>query len=502
MENLRIKQVVIVGGGTAGWMTAAALSKFLPTDVKIHVVESDEISTVGVGEATIPKIKLFNNALEIDQNDFIRQTKGTFKLGIEFVNWGKLGDSYIHGFGEIGRQLGLVDFHHYWERAAQHGAVPPLQEFSICDMAARAGKFMRPIDEPNSPLSRIAYAFHFDAGLYAAYLRRHAEARKVVRIEGKIVQTLLRPDNGYIDAIVLENGEKISGDLFIDCSGFRGLLIEQALHTGYEDWTHFLPCDRAVAVPCAATKPPTPYTRSTAHAAGWQWRIPLQHRVGNGHVYCSQYMSDDEATAILLNNLDGEPLAEPRMLKFTTGMRKKTWHKNCIAIGLSSGFMEPLESTSIHLIQSSIARLMSMFPSKVINELEVDEFNRQARFEVERIRDFLIFHYHYNQRTDSAFWTACREMAVPQKLTERIALFKAKGLVFREADEMFALPNWLEVMHGQNLRAENYHPLANALSLADNFKFLEIQHKLIQEAVQKMPTHQDFIRRHCAIAGF
>ena len=255
-------------------------------------------------------------------------------------------------------------------------------------------------------------------------------------------------------------------------------------------------------MPCAATKPPTPYTRSTAHAAGWQWRIPLQHRVGNGHVYCSQYMSDDEATAILLNNLDGEPLAEPRMLKFTTGMRKKTWHKNCIAIGLSSGFMEPLESTSIHLIQSSIARLMSMFPSKVINELEVDEFNRQARFEVERIRDFLIFHYHYNQRTDSAFWTACREMAVPQKLTERIALFKAKGLVFREADEMFALPNWLEVMHGQNLRAENYHPLANALSLADNFKFLEIQHKLIQEAVQKMPTHQDFIRRHCAIAGF
>jgi tryptophan halogenase len=479
MEETQIKDIVIVGGGTAGWMTAAAMGKMLNRRYRITVIESDEISTVGVGEATIPKIKLFNMALGLDENEFIKFTQGTFKLGIEFVNWGKIGESYIHGFGGI-------------------GDVPDLQAYSLNNVAAKHDKFMRAIDAGNSPLSRIANAFHFDAGLYARYLRLYAEAHGVVRREGKIIDTLLRDKDGFVDAVVMEDGEKISGDLFIDCSGFRGLLIEQALKTGYEDWSHWLPCDRAIAIPTAISKPPTPYTRATAHKAGWQWRIPLQHRVGNGHVYSSRFISDDEATSILLSHLDAPALAEPRMLKFTTGRRKKCWNKNVVAIGLSSGFMEPLESTSIHLIQSSVARLLSLLPNRDFDQTDIDEYNRQCDYEVERIRDFLILHYKATQRDDSAFWNYCRTMDIPPELARRIKLYESNGRIYRDQDELFATVAWLQVMHGQGLKPKAHHPLAELLTPQENLQFLEIQKSQIDQAVTAMPSHADFIAKHCA----
>ncbi len=355
MQDALIKQIVIAGGGTAGWMTAAALSKVLRGKVQIQVVESDEIGIVGVGEATIPMIQRFNQVLEIDENEFLRQTQGTFKLGIEFVNWGRLGEVYMHGFGRLGQDLWTVGFDQYWQRQHQQGLVGDLAPFSINRAAAKAGKFMRA--DPslgNSPLAEIAHAFHFDASLYANYLRQLAQGRGVQRVEGKIVDAIVGGEQGHVQAVQLESGQQLRGELFVDCSGFRGLLIEQALKTGYEDWTHWLPCDRAVAVPCENMQPLTPYTRATAHQAGWQWRIPLQHRTGNGHVFCSQHISEDQATAVLLNNLDGKPLAAPRTLRFNTGMRKLGWNKNVVAIGLSSGFMEPLESTSISSFKAAL----------------------------------------------------------------------------------------------------------------------------------------------------
>jgi len=498
MSDTQIKDIVIVGGGTAGWMTAAAMGKMLNRRYRIRLIESDEISTVGVGEATIPKIKLFNMALGLDENEFIKFTQGTFKLGIEFVNWGRIGESYIHGFGDIGRDMGLIEFYQYWLRAKQIADVPDLQAYSLNNVAAKQDKFMRAIDAGHSPLSRIANAFHFDAGLYARYLRLYAEAHGVQRLEGKIVDTLLRDKDGFVDAVAMENGMKISGDLFIDCSGFRGLLIEQALKTGYEDWSHWLPCDRALAVPTAISKPPTPYTRATAHKAGWQWRIPLQHRVGNGHVYSSRFISDDEATSILLNHLDAPTLTEPRLLKFTTGKRKKCWNKNVVAIGLSSGFMEPLESTSIHLIQSSVARLLSLLPNRDFDQTDIDEYNRQCDYEVERIRDFLILHYKATQRDDSAFWNYCRTMEIPPELARRIKLYEANGRIYRDQDELFASVGWLQVMHGQGLRPKAYHPLAELLTPQENLQFLEIQKAQVDQAAAAMPSHADFIAKHCA----
>jgi tryptophan 7-halogenase len=499
MQDNRVKNIVIVGGGTAGWMVAACLSKVLSREYNIRLIESDEISTVGVGEATIPQIKLFNNALEIDENDFVRKTQGTFKLGIEFVNWGKIGDRYQHGFGTIGQDLGLIQFHHYWLKLFQAGKVPDIGAFSLNTAAAPKGKFMRAAtDMQNSPLSSIAYAYHFDAGLYARYLRDYAEARGARRTEGKIVNTLLRAADGFIDAVVLENGEKISGELFIDCSGFRGLLIEQALKTGYDDWTEWLPCDRAIAVPCEKVSAPTPYTRSTAHAAGWQWRIPLQHRTGNGHIFSSKYMSEDEATSILLNNLDGERLAEPRTLKFMTGRRKKQWNKNCVAIGLSSGFMEPLESTSIHLIQASVARLVSFFPEKSFNQTDIDKYNALTDFEFERIRDFLVLHYNATERTDSPFWNYCRTMSLPETLKEKLRIFEANGRFFRESDELFGVASWVQVMLGQRISPKGYHPMVDLLSGEELMEFVGGVGNVIAKCVDVMPTHAEFIAQNCA----
>ncbi len=492
------QRVVIVGGGTSGWMAAAMMAKVLQGKVPITLIESDEIGIVGVGEATIPPIKLFNKILELDEDEFMRETMGSFKLGIEFVNWGAVGERYTHGFGTFGQELWTTEFHQYWLKQWLAGKAPDLENYSIARMAAKANRFMRPaLDMPKSPLSEITYAFHFDAALYAKYLRKYAQARGVQRIEGLIEHVHLHAGNGHVAAVQLKDGQQIAGDLFIDCSGFRGLLIEQALGTGYDDWTHWLPCDRAVAVPCASQAEITPYTRSTAHRAGWQWRIPLQHRTGNGHVYCSRHVSDDEATATLLSNLDGEPLAEPRIIKFTTGKRKKMWNRNVVALGLASGFMEPLESTSIHMVQAAIGKLLKLFPTRGISAPDVDEFNAQMDFEITRVRDFIILHYHLNRRTEP-FWAACREMPVPESLTRRMALWKSHGRIFREHSELFTEVSWLQVLHGQGLRPEGHDPLVDLYPEGEVQAFLEGIRTVIGKCVDVMPSHSRYIAEHCA----
>jgi tryptophan halogenase len=498
MNKLRIQRIVIVGGGTAGWMTAAALAKLLNPSYSIRLIESEEIGTVGVGEATIPQIRHFNATLGLDEDEFVRATQGSFKLGIEFVNWTRLGHSYIHAFGPVGgRDLGLVHFWHYWLKQRLAGQADELGAYTFNHVAAKANKFMRSVNAPNSPLANIFYAFHFDAGLYAKYLRAYAEPRGVVRTEGKVREVALDGESGLIEAVVLEGGERVAGDLFIDCSGFRGLLIEQALKTGYEDWSQYLPCDRALAVPCASSADFTPYTRSTARTAGWQWRIPLQHRTGNGYVYCSDYISDDEAAATLLANLDGKALAEPRPLRFVTGKRRKFWNRNCVAIGLASGFMEPLESTSIHFIQSSIAKLVAFFPRGGLSQVEIDEYNRQVQFEFERSRDFLVLHYKANERSDAPFWVRCREMPIPDSLAQKIELFRSGGRIFREHEELFTEVSWLQVLVGQNVMPASYHPIVDNMAGEELAAFLHNVRSVNQRAAEAMPLHQEFIARHC-----
>lgn len=499
MTERNIRQVVIVGGGTAGWMAAAACAKLLGRDCSVHLIESEEIGTVGVGEATVPHLKTFNTVLEIDETEFVRQTQGTFKLGIQFVDWGRIGDRYIHGFGNIGHDIGLLPFHQYWLKLFLAGKAAAIDAYSLNTTAAPLGKFMTSAsDAPAaSPLANIAYAYHFDAGLYARYLRRYAEARGVRRTEGQVVHVQLRGEDGYIDSVRLEDGTVLGGDLFIDCSGFRGLLIEQALHTGYEDWTHWLPADRAVAVPCEKVGPPTPFTRSTARGAGWQWRIPLQHRTGNGYVYSSAYLSDDEAASTLLQNLDGRPLADPRLLKFTTGMRRKFWNRNCIALGLASGFMEPLESTSIYLIQSGIARLMSLLPDLNFSPVLIERYNAQATFEFEKIRDFLILHYCATERSDTPFWNHCRTMNIPPALADNIRLFRDSGRFYRHGDELFALISWVQVMLGQRIVPTGYHPIVDQMPDRELLEYVEGVRKVVAACVEAMPMHAQFIARHC-----
>ena len=480
-------------------MTAAALSTVLNGRYNIRLVESDEIGIVGVGEATIPMIQRFNRVVGIDENEFMRETMGSFKLGIEFVNWGKLGDRYMHGFGRLGQDLATVPFDQYWHKMRRLGKAAPLGEYSITRMAANANRFMPArFDVPNSPLRDITYAYHFDASLYAKYLRKLSESRGVVRIEGKIKRATMREPDGHIDAVELENGTRVEGELFIDCSGFRGLLIEQTLETGYEDWTRWLPADRALAVPCESAPQITPYTRSTAHTAGWQWRIPLQHRTGNGHVYCSRFISDDEAAATLLANLDGKALADPRLIKFQTGMRKLAWNRNVVALGLASGFLEPLESTSIHLIQSGIQRLIDFFPDRGWSAVDRDEYNRQSRFDYERIRDFIILHYHLNQRTDAPYWVECANMAIPDSLRHKMDMYRAHGRVVRVDNELFSEVGWVQVFEGQNMPLDSYHPLVDTQAEEDIAEYLESVRDVIAKCVGVMPTHDEYIRKMCA----
>lgn len=493
-----INDILIVGGGTAGWMAAAALSHVYKNQCRIRLVESDQIGTVGVGEATIPVIQKFNQMLGIDENDFIKHTQGSFKLGIQFVNWGSLGNSYVHPFGAYGMNMGYLSFYNYWLRHAANQQTRDPGEFSIAIQAALRGRFMPPARVPNSPLSQISYAYHFDAGLYAKYLRRFAEARGVDRIEGEIEQVKLRSDDGFVEKVVLKSGQELSAQLFIDCTGFRGLIIEKAMNTGYDDWSHWLPCDTAVAVPSRNLTDLLPYTRATAHGAGWQWRIPLQHRTGNGHVFCSKYMSDDQAKKILLDNIEGEVLAEPRFIRFKTGMRRKFWNKNCVAMGLASGFLEPLESTSIHLIQSSISKLLALLPSANFDQTIVDKYNELLTAEFTFVRDFIILHYKVTQRTDSEFWNYCRHMEVPETLQKKLDLYRDSGRLFRDNNELFDEVSWFAVMQGQGMNPRSYHPLADQIE-AEEFNGLMQEIKaVINRAANAMPTHMDYIDKHCA----
>jgi tryptophan halogenase len=497
MNARRIDGIAIVGGGTAGWMAAAILARKLQGRFgTIRLIESPDIGTVGVGEATIPPIQLFNGALGIDENDFIRHTQGSFKLGIEFRDWSRLGHAYFHPFGVYGATPEMVAIHQRWLKLRQLGDDLDFQQLSLNTVTAKLDRFARPTAREAGSAS-LFYAYHFDAGLYAQYLRGYAQARGVVRLERKVLEVQLRAQDGFIEALLLDDGTRVEADLFIDCSGFRGLLIEQALHTGYEDWTHWLPCDRAVAVPCASVAPLTPYTRSTARAAGWQWRIPLQHRIGNGYVYCSRYISDDEATATLMANLDGAAQAEPRLLRFTTGRRKKFWNKNCIALGLASGFMEPLESTSIHLIQSGLTQLAAIFPDRGFDACDAEEYNRLQIDEFDHIRDFIVLHYHASERDDAPLWSYCRQMPLPESLAYRIKVFRSAGRVAFFDKELFVEPNWLSVFIGQNIWPRRHDPLADIAPVEETRRQLIRLRQQIRQTAEAMPTHEQYIEDNC-----
>ena len=490
-----IRSILIVGGGTAGWMTAAALAHALPAGITL--IESDDIGTVGVGEATIPPIKLFNDTLGIDEAEFLRETKGTFKLGIEFVDWARIGHRYFHPFGTFGKPFDLVAVHQHWLAARAAGSRVPLDDLSMAWGAARRGRFAAPMADPRSVASTFDYAYHFHAGLYARFLRRYAEARNVTRIEGKVVDTTLDAESGHVAAVTLADGRRIEADLFVDCSGFRGLLIEEALGTGFEDWTHWLPCDRAVAVPSATGGDGmTPYTRSTARAAGWQWRIPLQHRTGNGYVYCSRHLSDDDAAATLMANLDGAPLGDPRLLRFTTGRRKLFWNRNVVAIGLASGFMEPLESTSIHLIQAGIAKLLAFFPTRAFEPRGIAEYNRVAITEYERIRDFLILHYKLTERDDAPLWRDCRTMAIPETLQLKIDHFRDAGRLIARDMDLFGPASWTAVHIGQLNVPESTDPLLHyGPGPAASTAFVDRLAGAIGSMAESMPRHVDYLAK-------
>ena len=493
MTTNRIKHLVILGGGTAGWISASLLMKMLGKAIQITLVESEQIGIVGVGEATIPPIMTFNAALGIDETEFLRETKGSIKLGIQFENWGQLGDSYMHAFGGLGKEFPSCSFHHFWLRSQQAGMGFNLWDFSLAYQAAHKNKFSKLNRIEGVNLPGLSYAYHFDAGLYAQYLRRYSEKLGVKRIEGKVDEVILNPDSGDVERLLLENGQQVAGDLFLDCTGLHSLLIEKTLNTGFEDWSHWLPADSAMAVPCESVEPITPYTRSIAHAKGWQWRIPLQHRIGNGFVYSSKYCSDDEARTTLLGNLDAKPLAEPRIIRFKTGRRLKQWNRNVVSIGLSSGFLEPLESTSIHLIQSGVLRLLKFFPNHGICPADRDEYNRQSKVEFEQIRDFIILHYKLNQRGDSQYWKDCQRMDIPDTLQRKMALFAQSGKVCREQDELFTEVAWQQVMIGQGLVPKDYHPLVNALSDQQLQELLEQLKAIMAMTSNKLGSHDAFL---------
>jgi len=499
MVEPRIGSILIAGGGSAGWMSAALLARMFGQRYQITLVESADIGTIGVGEAAIPPIRKFNALLGIDEADFLRATQGTFKLGIQFVDWARRGESYVHGFGPIGQKLGWLAAHQYWLKARAGGSPTPLGAYSINVMAALANKFM-PADPklPQSPLGQITHAYHFDATLYARLLRDYAEARSVTRREGTIDDVELAGETGAISAVRLANGERLAADFFIDCTGFAGLLIEKALGCGYESWAQWLPCDRALALPCARVGELTPYTRSTAHDAGWQWRIPLQHRTGNGHVYASAFIDDDQAEAVLRAHLDTPSEADALRICFETGRRRQFWAKNCVAIGLASGFLEPLESTSLHLIQSAIVRLVGLFPDSPFDTANRAEYNRQTIYEYERTRDFLILHYKATTRDDTPFWRHCRDMAVPDTLARKMELFAANGRIFREDEELFAEESWIQVLIGQGIIPRAPDPAVNATSDAEIARFLGDVAGVIGKCVDVMPAHADALARICA----
>ena len=494
MQQGKIHKVVVAGGGTAGWMAAASLAKLLGKTLDITLVESDEIGTVGVGEATIPTLITLHDLLKIKEQDFLRAVRGTFKLGISFENWRDVGEDYIHSFGWTGQDSWAAGFQHFWLKGRKMGISREFGEYCKEWLAAKRNRFAVMAKQG------LNYAYHIDASLYARFLRGMAEAHGAVRQEGRIDRVEQNSDTGFITGLRLQSGQLVEGDLFIDCTGFRGLLIEQTLKAGYDDWRHWLPCDSAVAVQTESVQPPIPYTRAIAREAGWQWRIPLQHRVGNGVVFSAEHWSDDEAVERLLGKVQGRVLTEPRVIKFKTGSRRRHWHKNCVAMGLSSGFIEPLESTSIHLIQRAIIRLMQMFPYDGIRQPDVDEFNNQMRFEIDNVRDFIVLHYHVTERTDTPFWRHCRDMDIPDSLRHRIELFKQAGRVFKVPTELFGENSWIQVMLGQGLTPEQYHPIVNMMSEDELQRFLTGIHGATDSFVSQLPEHQRFIDHYCKAA--
>ena len=491
MTTGKVTKVVIVGGGTAGWMAAASLSRLIGKNIHVCLIESDEIGTVGVGEATIPTMMTLHQLLKIDEREFLSEVQGTFKLGISFENWKNINEDYIHSFGLTGQDCWAGGFQHFWLKGKQRGISEDFGHYSAELMAAKAGKFAV---LPNNGLS---YAYHMDASLYAKFLRKIAEKSAVQRIEGKIVEVNVDNSSGEIETLILESGQLIEGDLFIDCSGFRGLLINETLKTSFDDWSHWLPCDRAVAVQTASVSEPTPFTRSIAREAGWQWRIPLQSRVGNGLVYSSAHLSDDQATETLLNHIEGETLTQPRLIKFRTGQRSQHWNKNVVALGLAAGFVEPLESTAIHMVQRGIIRLLQMFPQDGVQEPDMVEFNKQMTDEYLFIRDFVIMHYHVTEREDTPFWRHCKSMAIPDSLQHRLALFKQTGRVFQQAGDVFAENNWTQVMLGQGLMPEQYHPIVDIMSDQELENFLTGLKARTDSIVSQLPSHQQFITKYC-----
>ena len=494
-ESAPIRRIVIVGGGTAGWITAAGLARFVGgRGRRIVLVESEAIGIVGVGEGTIPPILEFNHQLGLDEVEYLRATHATYKLGIEFVDWSGPGQRYFHQFGEIGRPLNGLPFHQAWLRYRQHPSVGRLAAYSMSAVAAADNRFAHSSKDPASPLSQLAYAFHFDASAYGQYLRAYAEKLGAERIEGRIVEVEQDDETGFVTELRLDDDRRVRGDLFIDCSGFRSLLLGDKLGVQFEDWSHWLPCDRALAVPSERNEPLLPYTRSTAHPAGWQWRIPLQHRTGNGHVYSSAHMSDDEAGRILLDTLDSKPIAEPRLLKFKAGRRTTAWEKNVVAIGLSAGFLEPLESTSIHLIQHAVQKLLALFPGSGISPVEREEFNRAMVNSYEPVRDFIILHYHATRRT-GPFWDHVRTMEIPDTLQHKLELFKEHGRVFRYNNELFDVPSWVAVMLGQDVIPTSADPLVDAMPDAEVLGVLGKLRGGYEQTAAKLPLASDYISR-------
>ena len=486
----KVQNVVVVGGGTAGWTAAAAVARLIGANLNVVLVESDAIGTVGVGEATIPPFRTLHRLLKIDEADFLSRVQGTFKLAIRFENWRAIGHDYIHSFGHTGQGCWAAGFQHFWLKARALGFAEDYGRYAPELMAAKANRFGL------QQQGGLSYAYHIDATSYAGYLRQLAERDGVTRVEGKIVE-VRQAESGDISELVLESGQAVQGDLFIDCSGFASLLMDKTLGTEFEDWTHWLPCDRAIAVQTKAVGEPVPYTRSIARESGWQWRIPLQTRVGNGLVYCSEFMSDDEARDVLLGNLEGEVITEPRMLRFRTGQRVKHWNRNCIGLGLAAGFLEPLESTSIHLIQRGLIRLLQMFPYGGIVESDQTEFNRQMDTEFRYIRDFIIMHYHVTERTDSEFWRRCREMDIPDSLQHRLDLFRDTGRVFETEGDIFLENSWTQVMLGQGIEPKSYHAIVDMMNEQELRQFMHIQGRKVDTVLDQLPTHQEFIDRYC-----